>query len=147
MASTAPRHRARELVLQALYAAAADTENPKGTLNSIVKEEQLTDKNTQFANDLFSLVKENQGWANGEISKLSKNWTLKRIAEIDRIILRMAMVEIQFMPDIPVKVALDEAIELAKSFSTPQSAGFVNGILDSFARNKKQADAKPPEGA
>tara|TARA_B100000315_G_C14232938_1_gene431817 strand:- start:55 stop:465 length:411 start_codon:yes stop_codon:yes gene_type:complete len=64
------------------------------------------------------------------IKRFSKNWTLKRMGYIDRNILRMAACELSFMKDIPAKVTINEAIEIAKTFGTEKSAIFVNGVLD-----------------
>lgn len=64
------------------------------------------------------------------IKRFSKNWTLDRMSYIDRNILRMAVCELRFMQDIPAKVTINEAIEIAKKFGTEKSAVFVNGVLD-----------------
>jgi len=66
---------------------------------------------------------------------LADNWKLERIALVDRLILRMAMTELREMADVPVKVVLNEAIELAKRYSTASSSAFVNGLLDAFIKN------------
>ena len=68
------------------------------------------------------------------IKKFSKNWTLRRMSYIDRNILRMAVCELCFMTDIPAKVTINEAIEIAKKFGTEKSAVFVNGVLDGIKR-------------
>jgi N utilization substance protein B len=75
-----------------------------------------------------------------EITDASKNWSLERIAIIDKIILRLAIYELQHS-ETPTKVVLNEAIELAKNFSTENSGKFINGLLDSLAR--KIRDQKP----
>lgn len=64
------------------------------------------------------------------IQRFSKNWTLDRMSYIDRNILRMAVCELRFMEDIPAKVTINEAIEIAKRFGTEKSALFINGVLD-----------------
>ena len=84
---------------------------------------------------IIEKITNNKDWADKIISGLAKNWDIKRIAELDLIILRMAMVELKLMPDIPEKVVLNEAIELAKKYSTEESPSFVNGILDNFLKN------------
>ena len=73
---------------------------------------------------------ENIDFLDAEIVRLAENWDLDRIAVVDRIILRIALAEIHYMPDIPEKVAINEAIDLAKLYSTLDSSSFVNGILD-----------------
>lgn len=72
-----------------------------------------------------------------EITDSSKNWSLERIAIIDKIILRLAIFELR-NTDAPTKVVLNEAIELAKNFSTENSGKFINGLLDSLARKIRE---------
>ena len=86
--------------------------------------------------ELYHLVRENGAEADKEIVKLSEHWRIERIAMVDKLIIRMALVELEKCPDVPVRVVLNEAIELAKSFSTGDSSSFVNGILDKFVRNR-----------
>ncbi|HEX2897106.1 MAG TPA: transcription antitermination factor NusB [candidate division Zixibacteria bacterium] len=126
-----PRHQARELVLKALYALDCGTEE---SFESLSKETALAEKHLKFAGELFETCRKNVKWADEQITLLATNWRIERINYIDKNILRMAMVELQYMPDAPLKVVLNEAIELAKTFSTHESAAFVNGILDSFAK-------------
>ncbi|PWB76441.1 transcription antitermination factor NusB [candidate division GN15 bacterium] len=130
----APRRRARELVLQALYACDVGENDPDDVKQRIIADDSLSARNLEFARGMFALVREHQNWADEQITQLATNWDINRIAELDRIVLRMAIVELNFMPDTPVKVAINEAIELAKRFSTGESSSFINGILDSFAK-------------
>ena len=78
------------------------------------------------------------------ISRFSHHWRLPRLAAVDRAILRLALFELLYCPDIPAKVAINEAVDLAKRFGSEQSGAFVNGILDSFLKSR-QPEAKPPE--
>ena len=121
--------------MRALYACEINDGDPEMIVDNLLKEVSLSDKNTEFARNYFDLVFQNKDWADKIISALAKNWDIKRIAELDLIILRMAMVELKLMPDIPEKVALNEAIELAKKYSTGDSPSFINGILDNFLKN------------
>jgi len=130
-----PRRKARETVLRALYAREINDSDSDESVDSLLNEASLSEKNTDFARNYINLVAKNKDWADKIISGLAKNWDIKRIAELDLIILRMAMVELKFMPDIPKKVALNEAIELAKKYSTEESPSFINGILDNFLKN------------
>ena len=72
-----------------------------------------------------------------EVSKMVKNWDFKRVALVDRLVIRMAFCELLYFDEIPPKVTINEAIELAKTFSTEQSGRFVNGILDSLYKKFK----------
>jgi len=136
-----PRRLVRELVLKALYASetAKDTQEESTTeiFLEIAGEYEISDKNLRFARDLFNLTLRHYQWADRQIIRLSRHWDIDRIAVVDRTIIRMAMVELEHMPDTPVKVALNEAIELARKFSTSESPAFVNGILDAFVKGMK----------
>ena len=79
------------------------------------------------------------------IRKHLQNWTFERIALIDRILLRMGVSEIFYMDDIPPKVTISEMVEIAKVFSTKESSGFVNGILDSVLKESQNEKIKKPE--
>lgn len=81
-------------------------------------------------------VLENADHYDGKITQASKNWSLERIAVIDKIILRLAFFELE-KNETPVKVILNEAIELAKNFSTENSSKFINGLLDAYIKNKQ----------
>lgn len=138
MTGESSRSRARELVLQALYACEHGESDPDEAFEDISAEDPLNEKNTEFAVHLLHLVLENGEAADIHISELAENWHLERIAAIDRSILRMAITELELIPDTPIKVVLNEAIELAKKFSTIESSKFVNGILDNFVKQKRR---------
>ena len=90
-----------------------------------------------FAKDLFSLVLNNRDRFDELITSKIKNWEIERLAAIDRILIQMALAEILDMPTIPIKVSLNEYIELSKYFSTPKSKVFINGILDNLVAELK----------
>jgi N utilization substance protein B len=133
-----PRTRARELVLQCLYACEHGQAEPDEALDKISIAETLSEGNLKFARTLLQLVVKHRTMADGYISRLAQNWRLERIAAIDRDILRMAIIELEMVTETPVKVVLNEAIELAKKFSTIESSKFVNGILDNFVKQLKR---------
>ncbi len=88
----------------------------------------------QFAVDLFKKTLLNQTNINEEISKKTKNWDSDRIATVDFVLLQMAICEIKSFPSIPVKVTINEYLEIAKEYSTPKSSIFINGILDKLVK-------------
>lgn len=98
-----------------------------------------------FAKDLFRKTVLNENELAKEFDSKTPNWDMDRIAEIDTIILKMAICELLKFPSIPVKVTLNEYLELAKEYSTPKSSIFINGILDNlvkeFQTNKKMVKA------
>lgn len=93
----------------------------------------------EFASKLYEKSLQKADQLDELIQPHIKNWRLDRLAILDRVILRMAVCELVHFPEIPVKVSINEAIELAKKFSTSQSGRFINGILD-VAVNQLQAD-------
>ncbi|HEY9069646.1 MAG TPA: transcription antitermination factor NusB [Candidatus Ozemobacteraceae bacterium] len=101
----------------------------------------------QFARDLVDRTVEHQGEIDRILSKYADNWTIDRMASLDRCILRFATCELLHFPEIPVNVSINEAIELAKKFSTERSCEFVNGILDKVQRELKpvKQDARRKE--
>ena len=85
-------------------------------------------------------ISSNKEYIDKEIEKYSKNWALDRMSMIDRNILRIAIFEIKFLNDIPYRVSINEAIELAKNYSSEDAGRFVNGILASYAENQHEGD-------
>ncbi|MFI5253759.1 MAG: transcription antitermination factor NusB [Bacteroidota bacterium] len=130
--STFRRRLIREKVLQILYA----FEISKEPL-SFIEDQQLTElKNNpqelDFALQLIKSTTENSEELDTCIKSKVDNWEFGRIALIDKIILRIGVCELLYFPDIPPKVTINEAIEIAKAFSTDESGHFINGVLDSI---------------
>jgi len=87
-----------------------------------------------YATALVGGTVENMDRIDAAISKVADNWSLERIGGVERNILRLAIQELLFMPDVPPKVAINEAVEMAKKFGSEDSGGFVNGILDAVRK-------------
>jgi N utilization substance protein B len=137
------RRQARELVLKALYAHEILPREVDEIFGDLVEESGVVGDHLRFARGYIDLVLKNVDFLDREIAVLAENWDIERIALIDKLILRMALCEIHFMPDIPEKVAINEAIDLAKEYSTLESSAFVNGILDAaLARPRRPSDRK-----
>lgn len=125
-----PRRVARESVLQALYAQQFSEDEPAIVLNRIMTLYPEKKKNFKFILSLFQCVLDHVDWANDMIKSHLQNWEFDRVAQIDRVLLRMGICEIFYMDDIPPKVSISEMVEIAKVYSTEESSGFINGILD-----------------
>ena len=97
-----------------------------------------SDEDRKFAKELFRLTIANSDEFHEEISKRAANWEIERVAKMDIILMKMAICELCLFPSIPVKVTLDEYIELSKDYSSPQSKNFINGILDKIVADFKQ---------
>ena len=135
MSESSPRRKARELVLKALYAEAVGEWDYQEIETDIIADDELSARALKFARSLYAAVRENREWADEVISSLAQNWKLERIATVDRAIMQIALTELRDTPDVPVKVVINEALELAKTFSTSDSAGFINGILDRYVKD------------
>lgn len=103
---------------------------------AILYKDEKEDK--QFAKDLFKLVIEHGDETDKLIQAKTDNWELERIAFMDVLLMKMAIVEFLYFPTVPVKVSLNEYIELAKQYSTPKSSVFINGILDKLLAELKK---------
>lgn len=95
----------------------------------------ISGESLAYARALAHAVEDSRGRFNDLICTVLKNWALERVARIDRIILWIALAEMECMLDVPPAVAINEAIELARTYSSQKSPGFVNGILDAIARD------------
>jgi transcription antitermination protein NusB len=139
------RRRAREIALQVLYQLDIESSEAKEVLDLYWENFKPTVKAREFCQRLVKGVLQNQDSIDQLIQENAENWTLKRMAVIDRNILRLATYEFLHCPDIPFKATLNEAIELAKKYGTDDSGGFINGILDKIhslvnsAANDRQA--------
>jgi transcription antitermination protein NusB len=136
------RTRGREIALQVLYQTEVNPGTPAEEVRWFIERRLLGDRKlVEFAEGLVAGVQAHQPHIDGLISEVAENWRLDRMAAIDRNILRLGAYEMLFCPDVPTKVAMNEALELAKRYSTAQSSRFVNGILD---RLLQAANVKPP---
>ena len=93
----------------------------------------------QYAIDLFKKTLLNKTAINKEIEQKTQNWDAERIAQVDNVLLQMAICELKNFPSIPVKVTLNEYLEIAKEYSTPKSSIFINGILDKLVKEYEEA--------
>ena len=128
------RKKAREAVLQALYAKHVSDEDEKKVLHDINERYQFDKPTKIFVNELFHLTVKNQSILDDKIESSLENWTLERVNIIDRLIMQMSICEMSMMQDYDIshKVTISSAIENAKKFSSEDSIAFVNGILDSI---------------
>ncbi len=123
------RRKGRELALQVLYqwdihGNISDWEDDFWEQNKVHPEIRA------FADELVRGVIAHAADLDGVIGKHAENWTVQRMAITDRTVLRMAAYELLYLPDVPARVTLNEAIEIVKAFGDEQSGAFVNGVLD-----------------
>ena len=126
------RTQARELALQLMYQLDLRGDEILDEVNAALAPEAGDPEMLDFARELVHGCREKQTEIDRQIEEVAKNWQLKRMAAIDRNILRLATFELLYREDIPPLVTINEAIDIAKKFSTKNSGPFVNGILDNI---------------
>jgi N utilization substance protein B len=142
------RSRGREVALQVLYQVEQNAHVPLPEVRRFIQRRLLGDRKLcEFTEGLIAGVKEHQVQIDALISEAAENWRLDRMAAIDRNILRLGVYEMMFSQEVPARVAINEALELAKRYSTAQSSRFVNGILDRLLQSQfaPSRPAREPE--
>ena len=129
------RRSARETVLQALYAVEVGQEHEAKAFKDILDREKRDEEINEFIVELFEISLKNRDWCENEIKSRLNNWEFERVAVLDRLLLILAISEIFFIDNIPPKVSIAEAIEIAKQFSTEESSAFINGVLDNIYKS------------
>ncbi len=124
------RRLARRIALQILFVNEFLREQIEPVAHRVI--ESLDEQVSPFTMELIKRTSENEESLNNLIVKHLRNWDYKRVAALDRVLIRMALCEIIHFPDIPVEVTINEALEISKDFSDLKSRRFVNGILDSI---------------
>lgn len=135
-----PRSKAREYALQMLYQADIRHASPPDVIGEFWLESDVPEEARVFANQLVTGTTAHLADIDAHITAHADNWTLKRMAVIDRNVLRLGVFELLHGHEVPPKVAINEAIELAKRFGDEESGKFINGILDAI--HKKDAHAR-----
>src|SRR5690606_16683517 len=112
---------------------------PSNPDNHFIPKLYKDSEDKQFAIDLFRKTLLNRTSLNKEIELKTQNWDSDRIATVDFVLLQMAICELKNFPSIPVKVTINEYLEIAKEYSTPKSSVFINGILDKLVKEYEEA--------
>lgn len=133
------RNRAREVALQILFEDDLNPRDSAAELQQFVAARLKSPELEEFATSLILGVRRNQAELDEMLAKVADNWSLDRIAATDRNVLRLGTYEILYT-DTPDRVAVNEAVELAKRFGSANSAPFVNGIIDKFIRREGTED-------
>ena len=127
------RRKPREYALQMLFQWEMGKQEPSGIENGFWKNVRAQKSTREFANQLFENATARAAEIDPIISAHAQNWRIERMPAIDRAILRLAITELRTMGT-PPKVVINEAVELAKKFSSEDAAPFINGILDAAAK-------------
>ncbi len=126
------RRRARELGMQAIFSMDLGHNLKLGQFELFCRNFPPPPNIQDFFEKLATGVLKNWDIINRLIERFSSNWKIGRMAVVDRNIMRIAIYEMMFCPDIPLKVSINEAIDIGKKFGTEESGAFINGILDSI---------------
>jgi transcription antitermination protein NusB len=134
------RRKSREMVLQMLFQADMGKQTPDEVRKTFWAERKDVDDSTRgFADDLFRIATDtsqsNPADIDVMIQKHAANWRLERMAAVDRNLLRAAVAEMLGFPQTPRPVVINESLEIARKFSSPESVNFINGVLDSIAKD------------
>ena len=138
------RRRAREISLRILYELEIGKMGPAMVLQTNLAEANLTPELQEFARGVISGIWEQDEHLRSIIDSNLIDWDYERLAVIDKNILRIATYELLFMPNIPPAVTINEAIEIAKKYSTVESGRFINGVLGNILKASPKADWVPP---
>ena len=141
------RRQVRERVLQAVYAYEASEDPVEHVIDTLIRPTFGEDKTyLRFAERLFLKTADAKAEADVLIDRHIENWDLNRLARTDRYVLWMGITELLYFEDIPPKVTLNEAVEVARVFGTDKSPAFVNGVLDAVLRELEGTDRMTKTG-
>jgi N utilization substance protein B len=135
-----PRRIAREGVLEGLFAHQFSDDEPALVLRRVVDTNPARKKSSDFIALLFHCVLDHVDWADEQIKTHLQNWEFDRVAQVDRVLLRMGICEIFFIDEVPPKVSISEMVEISKIYSTDESPGFINGILDAVYKDYQKQE-------
>ena len=124
------RRKAREAVIQALYLSDVAGESLTDSLEQVRDNFAIDKRARNFAAEIVRGLSPLMAEIDGLISERAENWRIDRMAVVDRNILRLAVYELRYRPDIPATVAINEALEIARRFTSDDAVSFINGILD-----------------
>lgn len=123
---------AREFAMQLLYAMEITGATAGEALPGVLESRSITDDQKKYGMKLVDLVQAHREELDEDIKNAAVHWEIDRMAKLDRIIVRIAMIELLYVPEIPMKVALSESVQIAAKYSTDSSSSFVNGLLNGF---------------
>ena len=135
------RRRAREMVLQALYESEFSERPMREIIDEQIGRRAPSDEGADYARALFIKTVEKKSDLDQVIQSLLENWDPARVSLVDRNILRFALAEVLYFPDVPARVIIDEAIEVAHRFSSEEAGRFVNGLVDRFVKEFRKDGA------
>lgn len=137
------RNKARTVAMQALFQLDKHPEGVSGVIEARASEERLDENDLVYLDKITRSVIANRERIDDFIRNYSIDWDITRLGRVERSILRLAIGEMIYLADIPVSVAINEAVKLAKKFGSDQAAKFINGVLGKFSRNHIDEAGQP----
>ena len=138
------RYKLRNLVLQSLYEIDCTSHPADEVVQRVIEENSLDSDNSEFLRHLVIGVNEQAERIDERIRSYATEWPVEQLAIVDRSILRMAIFELAASPDVPVRVIINEAVELAKTFGSETAPRFINGVLGAIV--EKELFSTPSSG-
>ncbi len=140
MSVTGKRRKSRELAMQMLFQADVGKQTPDEVRKSFWQaREEVEDETRGFTEDIFRVATARDEEIDAIIEQHSANWRLARMSAVDRNVLRMAVAEMLGFPSTPAPIVINEALEIARRYSAPESINFLNGVLDAISRERVKA--------
>jgi transcription antitermination protein NusB len=137
---TGKRRKSRELAMQMLFQADVGKQTPDEVRKSFWQaREEVEDETRGFTEDIFRVATARDEEIDAIIEQHSANWRLARMSAVDRNVLRMAVAEMLGFPATPAPIVINEALEIARRYSAPESINFLNGVLDAISRDRVKA--------
>jgi N utilization substance protein B len=138
---TGTRRKSRELALQMLFQADMGKQSAEQVRKSFWSERKEMDESVRgFADDIFRIATERSEAIDKVIETHAQNWRMERMAAVDRNVIRAAVAEFIGFPQTPAPVVINEALEIARKFSSPEAVNFINGVLDSVSKELAKKD-------
>ncbi|MBV8631153.1 MAG: transcription antitermination factor NusB [Silvibacterium sp.] len=135
MSVVGKRRKSRELAMQMLFQADVGKQSPDEVRKTFWQaREDIEDDTRAFTEDIFRIATAREAEIDALIEEHSANWKLARMAAVDRNLLRAAVAELVGFPGTPAPIVINEALEIARRYSGPESINFLNGVLDAIAR-------------
>lgn len=134
------RKTARDTAMKMLYEWSLIHDTGEDSINNVLYPVDLTQQDHVYLNNVVDGVKEHAEDIDALIARYAVGWKIERMSKVDLAVLRLAFYELLYRDDIPASVTVNEAVELAKSYGTDDSASFINGLLGQYLRQKPSAD-------
>lgn len=128
------RRASRDIAMKLLYQFEIQKDGLDEQIQTAFEETDMAEKDKQFVKDILEGVEEHKDQIDRTIEKFSRGWKINRLSKVDLSILRLSVYEITYRNDIPFTVSVNEAVELAKKYSTEDAGAFINGILGNISR-------------